>query len=417
MSEPLDQNGPGRARFLQVFLAQRARMESLVSRRVGCRATAADLVQELFLRFWRRPQIEVEALDTYLLRCAGNIAIDHLRSENARERATDGLCGSAFVSPGSEPQAALEIDNDLRRINAALCALPERTQQIFLLNRLHGRTYAEIATSMGVSPSAVEKHMMRALEACKASIADGAHGRWRPRLGGLALSASLMLAVALAAGVHPRNWLDDFGADYVAAVGEVKTVTLADQSQLTLDADSAISVDFAHGQRQVEIRRGAVFFQVSHTGAPFVVKANGGEVRVLGTQFEVRRQGDGAQVTVLSGKVGVSAAAGEAQQLLGAGQQVAFAHGSAEPLRSVDSESQLAWRQGWLSYYQVPLAQVVEDLARHYPGRIVLLGSELGERNVSGSFPADDPLAALDALGSVAGFKRITVLGRVTLLR
>lgn len=79
MSEPLDSHddAPGRARFVQVFVAQRARMERLVSRRVGCRATAADLVQELFLRFWRRPQVEVEALDTYLLRCAGNIAIDH----------------------------------------------------------------------------------------------------------------------------------------------------------------------------------------------------------------------------------------------------------------------------------------------------------------------------------------------------
>lgn len=43
-----------RARFIQVFMAQRARMEALVSRRVGCRATASDLVQELFLRFWGR---------------------------------------------------------------------------------------------------------------------------------------------------------------------------------------------------------------------------------------------------------------------------------------------------------------------------------------------------------------------------
>jgi len=40
--------------LLRVFLAQRERMEALVSRRVGCRATAADLVQDLFLRFWRR---------------------------------------------------------------------------------------------------------------------------------------------------------------------------------------------------------------------------------------------------------------------------------------------------------------------------------------------------------------------------
>lgn len=173
MNEPFDPDGPSRARFVQVFLAQRARMESLVSRRVGCRATAADLVQELFLRFWRRPQVEVEALDTYLLRCAGNLAIDHLRSESARGRASDALPGDELASPGSEPQAALETDSDLRRIEVALRALPERTRQIFLLNRIHGRKYADIAKAMNLSQSAVEKHMMRALEACKASVSAG----------------------------------------------------------------------------------------------------------------------------------------------------------------------------------------------------------------------------------------------------
>ncbi|MDD0973050.1 FecR family protein [Pseudomonas fontis] len=241
--------------------------------------------------------------------------------------------------------------------------------------------------------------------------------KWRPRLAGLAVAASVVLCVALGAGLHPGNWIDDFGADYVSSVGEIRSVTLADQSQLTLDADSAISVDFSHGQRQVEVRRGAVFFQVTHTGAPFTVQANGGEVRVLGTQFEVRRQADGAQVTVLSGKVGVTAAPGQAQQVLSAGQQVAFEQGAAAAVHGVDSESQLAWRQGWLNYYQAPLAQVVDDLSRYYPGRIVVLGGELGARKVSGSFPADDPLAALDALGAVVGFQRKTLLGRVTVLR
>lgn len=174
MSEPLDPSStdaPARARFLQVFLAQRARMESLVSRRVGCRATAADLVQELFLRFWRRPQVEVESLDSYLMRCAGNIAIDHLRSEGARERINDNLPEPIQQTLESEPQAALEADSDLRRIEAALRELPERTRHIFLLNRIHGRTYGEIAKVMQVSQSAVEKHMMRALEVCKASVA------------------------------------------------------------------------------------------------------------------------------------------------------------------------------------------------------------------------------------------------------
>lgn len=180
MTEPeLDEAG-GRARFVQVFLAQRGRMEALVSRRVGCRATASDLVQELFLRFWRRPAVKVEALDTYLLRCAGNLAIDHLRSEGSRERTAEAVAPALEATAALAPEQALEVDHDLQRIEAALRALPERTRHIFLLNRIHGRKYGEIARAMQLSQSAVEKHMMRALQACKASVAEPTSMSRRP---------------------------------------------------------------------------------------------------------------------------------------------------------------------------------------------------------------------------------------------
>ncbi|PZP24384.1 RNA polymerase sigma factor [Pseudomonas kuykendallii] len=157
--------------FLRVFLANRQRLELLVSRQVGCRATAADLVQDLFLRFWRRPVLQVEEMGTYLLRCARNLAIDHLRLEGSRSRTLN-----AFPMPDGQRPDALEAgllaSDDLRNVDAALRGLPERTRHIFLLNRIHGCTYGEIARAVGVSQSAVEKHMMRALEACKASLAN-----------------------------------------------------------------------------------------------------------------------------------------------------------------------------------------------------------------------------------------------------
>lgn len=240
--------------------------------------------------------------------------------------------------------------------------------------------------------------------------------RWGQRAGALAAAACLVLAVGTGAGWHPGFWLQDLQADYRSGDG-LRQVTLADGSQLTLDAGSAIAVDFAHGQRRVRLLRGAAFFQVTHTGTPFVVEADGGEVRVLGTQFEVREQGAATQVTVRSGRVGVTPAAGQPMRELTANQQMLYAQGQAAAIQSVDSSSELAWRQGWLNYYQVPLAQVVDDLQRYYPGRIMLLDSELGQRKVSGSFPASEPLQALDSLGQVLGFSRHTMLGRLTVIR
>ena len=213
------------------------------------------------------------------------------------------------------------------------------------------------------------------------------------------------------------RWVDDLGADYVSAPGEIRTVTLADQSQVTLDADSAIAVNFSGGERHVQLRRGAGFFSVVHTGEPFIVDANQGQARVLGTQFEVRLQPAGGQVTVLSGRVGVTARKQAAQQILGAGEQVSYGVGSAQKVRGVDSEAQLAWRQGWLNYYRTPLADVVKDLGRYYPGRIVLLNDELATRRVSGSFPSKDPQAVLSSLQGVLGFEQTQVFGHLIFLR
>ncbi|MFJ4136628.1 FecR domain-containing protein [Pseudomonas fragi] len=233
--------------------------------------------------------------------------------------------------------------------------------------------------------------------------------------GGLAMAACLLLMVGVFAGWQPARWVDDLGADYVSVPGQVRTVVLADQSRVTLDADSAIAVNFSGGERHVQLRRGVAFFHVTHTGEPFVVDADGGEARVLGTEFEVRLQPGGAQVTVLSGRVGVKAGKNAAQQILTADQQIAYDAGVTDMVHHVDSQARLGWRSGWLSYYKTPLVDVVADLKRYYPGQIVLLNSELGARKISGSFPSQDPQAVLNSLQGVLGFEQHNVLGLIVL--
>ena len=238
--------------------------------------------------------------------------------------------------------------------------------------------------------------------------------RWS---GGLAVAACLLLMAGVLAGWQPMRWVNDLGADYVSAPGQVRTLTLADKSEVTLGADSAIAVNFNARERHVELRRGVAFFHVTHTGLPFVVDADGGEARVLGTEFEVRLQSRGAQVTVLSGRVGVKADKDAPQQILTADQQVAYGSGVAEAVQRVDSLAQLGWRTGWLTYYKTPMVDVVADLKRYYPGQIVLLNAQLGERRISASFPSQDPQAVINSLQGVLGFEQHNVLGRVIVLR
>lgn len=252
------------------------------------------------------------------------------------------------------------------------------------------------------------------LRAMDASARPRAIRRWSA---GLAMAACLLLMVSVGAGWQPTRWADDLGADYVSAPGQVRSVVLEDQSQVTLDADSAIAVSFRNGERHVQLRRGAAFFVVTHTGEPFMVDAHGGQTHVLGTQFEVRLNERGAQVSVLSGRVGVNAGAGLQQQILGAAQRVQYDGRTTTEPQTIDPQNQFAWRDGWLNYYRTPLADVIADLSRYYPGRILLLNASLGEKRISGSFPSKDPEAVLAALKSVVGFEEYSVMGRVIVVR
>jgi RNA polymerase sigma-70 factor (ECF subfamily) len=155
-------------RLLQAFLLHRGRMERGVARRVGCRATAADLMQDLFLRLWQRPGGGGRDDPRYLLRSAQNIATDHLRS--ASHRAETHYLSPDLPDHRPAPEDAIAVRQQLLAIEAALEALPPRTRKAFLMHRLHGQTCPEIAHALRVSIATVERDIARALLACRAAV-------------------------------------------------------------------------------------------------------------------------------------------------------------------------------------------------------------------------------------------------------
>jgi transmembrane sensor len=242
--------------------------------------------------------------------------------------------------------------------------------------------------------------------------------RRRPqrRLAALAIAASLLFAAVSMLAWQPERWVDDLQADYHSAPGQVRNVTLADGSEVTLDGDSALDVSLTAAGREVRLRRGAAFFKVRHNGQPFVVHADNGEVKVLGTRFEVRREAKGTEVTVEEGRVAVSPLPGIAPQVLTVGQRIDYRDGHAGALQSVDPQQAFAWRDGRLSFRRVPLADALAVLQRYYPQRIVLLDSHLGTRPVSGEFSNQDPLVVLAAFQAVLGFSQQRLPGGTLLI-
>lgn len=138
---------------------------SYFRRRVPERADVEDLVQDVFARIVARDNGEpIEHLDGYVAKTAASVLADRGRQRAAR-RANRHMAFDPDLHAGEEidPERVLSGRQELDWAAAALLALPERTRTIFVLRRLEGYSYREIAAHMGISVSAVEKHLVKGL--------------------------------------------------------------------------------------------------------------------------------------------------------------------------------------------------------------------------------------------------------------
>jgi RNA polymerase sigma-70 factor (ECF subfamily) len=129
-------------------------------------AEVEDMVQDVFARMVARDSPEpIENLNGYILKTASSVLADRarLRSSHGAELhvAFDSeLHGEQEIGP----ERVLEGREDLHAAAASLLCLPERTRTVFILRRLEGQRYQDIARHLGISVSAVEKHMVRAIQ-------------------------------------------------------------------------------------------------------------------------------------------------------------------------------------------------------------------------------------------------------------
>lgn len=123
-----------------------------------------DLAQEVFVRIAGRQSTErVANVGAYVFQTAASVLSDRHRRRTVRH-ADDHIAFDSARHDEADLDASRIVEGrqDLRAVIALLHALPERTRTIFLLRRLDGQPYADIAVQMGLSVSAVEKHMLRA---------------------------------------------------------------------------------------------------------------------------------------------------------------------------------------------------------------------------------------------------------------
>ena len=146
------------------FAAHGSELRRYLGRRLGDPHMASDLVQDTFVRVIERPETQVQDIRAYLYTVARNLLLNHLKQEACR--CTDVVAPEALSDIPSDrpsPEEAVDSRLQLERIQTLVQELPRRTQEIFVLNRIDGLTHAEVASRLGLSESAVQKHLALAI--------------------------------------------------------------------------------------------------------------------------------------------------------------------------------------------------------------------------------------------------------------
>jgi RNA polymerase sigma factor (sigma-70 family) len=134
------------------------------ARRVGSRAEAEDLTQEVFLRMVRRLELEdVENVEAFVFRTAVNLLRDRSRRDKSQSVRKVEFASRLTDVDDLSPERVFDSRQSLTQVIAVLEELDERTRDAFILHRLEGMKHAQIAELLGVSVSSVEKYVIKAL--------------------------------------------------------------------------------------------------------------------------------------------------------------------------------------------------------------------------------------------------------------
>ena len=143
-------------------------------RRILEHADVDDLVQEVFLRLSRRGDLtDITNIGGYIFQTAANVLKDRLRHRMSRQANDHNfLTDQQIDDTAFSPERVLVGKETLNHLSAALAELPDRTQMIFVLCRLEGMQYAEVAKKLGISVSSVDKHMAKAMDHLMSRLKD-----------------------------------------------------------------------------------------------------------------------------------------------------------------------------------------------------------------------------------------------------
>lgn len=305
---------------------------------------------------------------------------------------------SSIPNDINPPQTAAEW---MGRLNAEDCSPAERAAfESWLVSSPDNRAAFDRCRKIWSMPKQLAGHseMFAKLVAKADAVPNHARSkRGADRYRWPAALAAGMATLAIAAGwILVRESPDR--TRIATAASEMRSTALPDGSTIVLNARTTISTAFTDLERRVVMSGGEAFFDVARDSArPFIVRVGNSEVRVVGTQFNVRESNGELEVVVRQGKVNVvpdSTVAPTASvprvELTPGNRLRVNTSDNQVVVAQVDPERLTAWRTGMIKFDSIALSEVIEDVNRYTDKPMVIANDSLRALPISGRFRVGD---------------------------
>ncbi len=245
------------------------------------------------------------------------------------------------------------------------------------------------------------------------------------RSGVLAMAACLLVACVYLTVPGLFSDAPSTAQRFHTTIGEQRTVTLADQSRVTLNTNSVLSVDFTPERRTLKLLQGEAFFDVSHDPErPFEVHALDGLTRAIGTQFNVAiSDAKEVDVAVLEGVVEVvsntsSTTTSPQWPRVHVGQSVRYWQGDsiADVETAANTDVIKSWLEGKILLKDTRLEDAIEQFNRYSTKKIVIGRNNLRDIRINGLFDNHDQQAFLNGLEEIVSVKVVAQPNTLVLL-
>lgn len=137
-------------------------------RLLGSKAVAEDLVADIFCNFYEKRVFETieTSYRAYLFRTVRNRAYNYVRQNFNRDTSLDDAFAAVSLEE-QQPDSITQYDELVQSVEKAIDSLPFQRRKVYLMSRFDGKSYAEIATELGLSVRTVEVHIRLATHALR----------------------------------------------------------------------------------------------------------------------------------------------------------------------------------------------------------------------------------------------------------